>query len=168
MDGTNQYLTTGRVLVEASSRPETTTLLERAGIHVSRYGLVVTLLLIGILKFTAGEAQGIQLLVASSPLMFWLYHIFSLQTVSNLIGAIEIAVAALMALRPFSAKLSFIGSLGAIVTFVLTVSFLFSTPRAFQFSHGLPLLGDAGQFLIKDLVLLGAAIWTADEARRGD
>ena len=62
--------------------------------HVSRYGLVITLLLIGVLKFTAGEAQGIQPLVANSPLMFWLYRIFSLQAVSNLIGTIEIAVAA--------------------------------------------------------------------------
>src|SRR6266404_5484982 len=109
-----------------------------------------------------------QPLVASSPFMFWLYKIFSLQAVSNLIGAVEIAVAALIALRPFSARLSFIGSMGAIITFVLTVSFLFSTPGAFQFSHGFLLLGDAGQFLIKDLVLLGASIWTAAEARKED
>src|SRR5260370_21913666 len=100
--------------------------------------------------------------------MFWLYRIFSLQTVSNLIGAIEIAVAALIALRPLLAKLSFIGSIGAIITFMLTVSFLFSTPGAFQFSHGFPLLGDAGQFLIKDLDLLGASIWTAAEVQKRD
>lgn len=42
-------------------------LIESLGIHISRYGLVVTLLLIGVLKFTAGEAQGIQPLVANSP-----------------------------------------------------------------------------------------------------
>lgn len=90
----------------------------------------------------------------------WLYHIFSLQTVSNFIGAIEIVVAVLIGVRSFSAKLSFVGSIGAVITFLLTVSFLFSTPGAFQFSNGFPLLGDAGQFLIKDLVLLGAAVWT--------
>jgi reactive chlorine resistance protein C len=140
--------------------------LEKLGTHVSRYGLVITLLSIGVLKFTAGEAQGIQPLVANSPLMFWLYRIFSLQGVSNLIGVIEIVVALLIGLRPLSAKLSFIGSIGAIITFVLTVSFLLSTPGAFQFSHGFPLLGDAGQFLIKDLVLLGASIWTAAEASK--
>jgi len=49
------------------------------------------------------------------------------QAVSNLIGAIEIVVAALIVLRPFSAKLSFIGSIGAVITFLLTLSFLFST-----------------------------------------
>jgi uncharacterized membrane protein YkgB len=166
VDTTNQCSITEKMFVEAPHRFETKTFLEKVGIHVSRYGLVVSLLLIGVLKFTAGEAQGIQPLVASSPLMFWLYRFFSLQFVSNLIGAIEIAVAALMALRPFSAKLSFIGSVGAVITFVLTVSFLFSTPGALQLSHGVPLLGDAGQFLIKDLVLLGASIWTAAEARR--
>jgi uncharacterized membrane protein YkgB len=142
--------------------------MEKVGIHASRYGLVITLLLIGVLKFTAAEAQGIQPLVAHSPLMFWLYRLFGVQGVSNLIGAIEIAVAALMALRPFSAKLSFIGSLGAVITFLLTLSFLFSTPGAFHFSYGFPMLGDAGQFLIKDLVLLGASIWTAAEAHLPD
>ncbi len=168
MSMNDQYLIAGKPLVEAPRRAESRTSLETLGIHISRYGLVVTLLLIGVLKFTAGEAQGIQPLVASSPFMFWLYKIFSLQAVSNLIGGVEIAVAALIALRPFSARLSFIGSMGAIITFVLTVSFLFSTPGAFQFSHGFLLLGDAGQFLIKDLVLLGASIWTAAEARKED
>jgi len=145
--------------------------MERLGIHFSRYGLVLTLLLIGALKFTAGEAQGIQPLVANSPLMFWMYRIFSLQGVSDLIGVTgvtEIVVALLMASRPFSARLSFIGSIGAIITFLFTVSFLFSTPGALHFSYWFPMLDDAGQFLIKDVVLLGVSVWTAAEARLGD
>jgi len=166
MDTTNQFSLTEQKLTKVMRRDESRTLLENVGIHVSRYGLVATLLLIGVLKFTTGEAQGIQSLVASSPLMFWLYKVFSLQAVSNLIGVIEIAIAVLIALRPFSARLSFVGSIGAIITFLLTVSFLFSTPGAFQFSHGVPLLGDAGQFLIKDVVLLGASIFTAAEAQK--
>jgi reactive chlorine resistance protein C len=111
------------------------------------------------------EVVGEMVAGANSLLMSWLYRIFSLQGVSNLIGVIEIVVALLIAVRPFSARLSFIGSIGAIITFVLTVSFLLSTPGAFRLSHGFPLLGDAGQFLIKDLVLLGASIWIAAEAR---
>jgi uncharacterized membrane protein YkgB len=138
--------------------------LETLGIRISRYGLVVTLLLIGFLKFMPTEAAGIQPLVQHSPLMSWLYAILSVQGASNLIGAIEIAVALLLALRPVSAKASFVGSLGSIVTFLLTISFLISTPGAVQLSHGLPMLGDAGQFLIKDVVLLGASFWTAAEA----
>ena len=167
MDKASQIVeaSTERMLVKAPDRITLSPYLEKLGMHISRSGLVVTLLLIGILKFTTAEAQGIQPLVASSPLMSWLYRIFSLQAVSNLIGTIEIVVAALIAVRRFSPRLSFVGSLGAVITFLLTLSFLFSTPGAFQFSHGLPLLGDAGQFLIKDLVLLGAAVWTAAEAR---
>jgi reactive chlorine resistance protein C len=165
MDKESPAIMTEEMIVQAPDRWPLGILLGKVGVHISRYGLVVTLVLIGVLKFTAGEAQGIQPLVANSPLMSWLYHIFSVQGVSNLIGTIEIFVAALIALRPFSARLSFAGSIGAVITFLLTVSFLFSTPGAFQLSHGFPLLGDAGQFLIKDLVLLGAAVWTAAEAR---
>lgn len=165
MDAASQSLPTEEILVKALLQAKSRSSLEKLGMHVSRYGLVITLLLIGALKFTAGEAQGIQPLVASSPLLFWLYRVFSLQAVSNLIGMTEIAVALLIALRPFSARLSFIGSMGATLTFLLTVSFLISAPGAVHFSHGFLLLGDAGQFLIKDLVLLGASIWTAAEAR---
>src|ERR1700751_4542892 len=158
MNAASQSLPTEAKFATLLLRAKSTSL-EKVGVHVSRYGLVLTLLLIGALKFTADEAQGIQPLVASSPFMSWLYRVFSLQAVSNLIGAIEIAVAAMIALRPFSAKLSFIGSIGAVITFLLTVSFIFSTPGGLQLSHGVPLLGESGQFLIKDLVLLGASIW---------
>jgi uncharacterized membrane protein YkgB len=156
MDHAIQAVTTTRI----QSR------LEATGIVVSRYGLVAVLLLIGVLKFTPEEAAGIQPLVAHSPLMSWMYGLLSVQGVSNVIGAIEIATAALMALRAFSPKASFVGSSAAVVTFLLTISFLFSTPGAAHFKHGFPVLGDAGQFLIKDLVLLGASFWTASEAYR--
>jgi uncharacterized membrane protein YkgB len=138
--------------------------LGEVGILVSRYGLVVVLLLIGALKFTAGEAAGIAPLVAHSPLMSWMYSVFSVQGTSNVIGAVEILIAALMALRPVSPRASFVGSVGGIITFLLTLSFLFSTPGAVGFKYGFPLLGGSGQFLIKDLVLLGASLWTAAEA----
>ena len=138
--------------------------LEALGLSISRYGLALVLLLIGSLKFTAVEAAGIQPLVAHSPLLSWTYAVLSVQGVSNVIGVIEIAIAVLLVLRPVSAKASFIGSLGSIVTFLLTISFLFSMPGAIQWNHGLPVLGDAGQFLIKDVVLLGASFWTAAEA----
>lgn len=141
--------------------------MEAAGISVSRYGLVLVLLLIGVLKFTPEEAAGIQPLVAHSPLMSWMYALLGVQGVSNGIGIIEIVIAALIALRPVSPRASFVGSLGAVITFLLTVSFLFSTPGAVQFNYGFPVLGSAGQFLIKDLVLLGASLWTAAEAHRG-
>ncbi|MGA7851987.1 MAG: DUF417 family protein [Candidatus Acidiferrales bacterium] len=152
-------------VIAGSYRPaRAQVMLEVLGLSISRYGLAIVLLLIGSLKFTTKEAAGIQPLVAHSPLLSWAYAILSVQGVSSVIGVIEIAIAVLLVLRPVSAKASFIGSLGCILTFLLTTSFLFSTPGAIQWSHGLPALGDAGQFLIKDVVLLGASFWTAAEA----
>lgn len=138
--------------------------LQSIGVGVSRYGLVVVLLLIGLLKFTPPEAAGIQPLVTHSPLMSWMYAVLSVQAASDVIGFIEIATALLIASRPFFPEASFVGSVGAIVTFLLTISFLFSTPGALQLGHGISILGDTGQFLIKDLVLLGASCWIAAEA----
>jgi reactive chlorine resistance protein C len=151
---------------EAGKSENISVYLEKAGAHISRYGLAVILLLIGVLKFTPAEADGIQPLVAHSPFLSWMYLVLGKQGVSNVIGTIELLVAALLVLRPFSPRASFLGSLGAIVTFLLTTSFLFTTPGALQLGHGVQILGDAGQFLIKDLVLLGASFWTAAEAWR--
>jgi len=89
--------------------------LDAVGISVSRYGLVLVLLLIGVLKFTPEEAAGIQPLVAHSPLLSWMYLVLGVQGASNVIGAIEITMAAFLALRPWFPKISFLGSLGAIV-----------------------------------------------------
>ena len=89
------------------------TALETVGANFTRYGLVIVLLWIGALKFTAAEAAGIQGLVANSPMMSWLYRVFTVQGASNLIGAVEIAVALLLAVRFVSRRASFIGSIGA-------------------------------------------------------
>jgi uncharacterized membrane protein YkgB len=90
------------------SEREIRTRLESTG--VSRYGLVVVLTLIGLLKFTSSEAAGIQPLVTRSPLMPWMYVVFSVQGAYNVIGLIEISTALLIASRPFSPKASFLGS----------------------------------------------------------
>jgi reactive chlorine resistance protein C len=134
------------------------------GTYISRYALVLILFWIGIQKFTLAEAEGIKPLILHSPFMSWMYSFLSVQAVSNVIGAVEVSVALLMALRPISPKASFVGSVGAIITFSATVSFLFTTPGVLDHSHAVPLLGGLGGFLIKDLALLGCAVWTAAEA----
>jgi uncharacterized membrane protein YkgB len=76
-----------------------------------RYGLVVVIMWIGVMKFTAYEAGGIQPLVAHSPCMSWVYGLFSVQAFSNLLGCVEIATGVMIALRLFSATVSAIWSL---------------------------------------------------------
>lgn len=130
------------------------------GAFLLRYGLVLVVGWIGAMKFTAYEAEGIRPLVANSPLMSWVYNIWSVQGFSNLLGAAEIAIAVMIALRPLSAKVSAIGSGLAIPMFLTTLSFLLSTPGWEPSLGGFPALSvDVGQFLIKDAVLLGAAVW---------
>jgi uncharacterized membrane protein YkgB len=44
---------------------------EAVGRELARYGLVVVVGWIGLMKFTAYEAEGIRLYVTNSPLMSW-------------------------------------------------------------------------------------------------
>lgn len=138
---------------------------ERAGALVLRYGLALILLWIGALKFTAYEAKGVEPLVANSPFLAWAYHAFGTEGVSRLLGFAEILFGILIALRPVSARLSAYGSVASVVMFLVTLSLLLSTPGVIAPGYSFPVLsGGVGQFVIKDLVLLGAALWTAGEA----
>jgi uncharacterized membrane protein YkgB len=140
---------------------------EAAGRHSIRYGLVLVLLWVGGMKFTAYEAEGVSGFVSNSPLMSWAYRWFSKEQFSVILGITELLTAVLIALRPFSARLSAVGSALAVGMFLTTLSFLVSTPGVIEPSLGFPALSALpGQFLIKDFVLLGAALWTTGEALR--
>ena len=116
---------------------------------------------------TAYEAEGISGFVSNSPLMYWAYQLFSKGQFSAILGIAEILTAVLIAARPFSARLSALGSASAVGMFLTTLTFLFSTPGVIETSLGFPALSAVpGQFLIKDVVLLGAALWTTGEALR--
>jgi uncharacterized membrane protein YkgB len=130
---------------------------ELIGGAVLRYGLVLFQILFGLAKFTEGEALTIQPWVANSPFLGWLYGVTSVQGASNLIGVIEIIIGILLAVRPWWPRISVLGSLGAIVAFTLTLSFLVTTPNLSPEWQG---------FLMKDLILVGAAIWTAGDSLR--
>lgn len=126
-----------------------------------RYALVLIIAWIGALKFTAFEAHGIQPLVANSPLMSWVYGIFSVTTFAAILGVVELTVAALLAVKPWQPGLSLLGSLGAIGMFATTLSFMFTTPGVVAAeAGGFPVLSSTGQFLIKDVALLALAIWS--------
>jgi uncharacterized membrane protein YkgB len=140
--------------------------LTKIGRIIIRYGLVIVVGWIGALKFTEYEAKGIEGLLVNSPFIVWAYHLVGLRALSSLIGIVEILVAILLALRYLAPAISTLGGIGAILMFLTTLSFLFSTPVAFQ-AEGFPFLsGAVGQFLIKDLVLLGAAVWMTGDSLR--
>ncbi len=141
--------------------------LENFGEKLLRYGLVAVLLWVGALKFTEYEAMGIKPLVENSPLTAWALQALGLKALSALIGTVEIVVGLMIATRAFAPKVSAYGSIGAIVIFLVTLTFLLTTPGVWQPGYGFPFPSPMpGQFLAKDLVLLGAAIWSAGEALR--
>jgi uncharacterized membrane protein YkgB len=147
---------------------------EVAGRELARYGLVVVVGWIGLMKFTAYEAEGIRPFVANSPLMSWGYDLFGVRGFSAVLGIVEVAIAVLIAMRWFSPRASAVGSALAVGMFVTTLSFLVTTPGVWEPSAGgFPALSAIpGQFLIKDLALLGISLWTlgagwmASEQRR--
>jgi uncharacterized membrane protein YkgB len=116
------------------------------------------------MKFTAYEAMGIQPLVAHSPLVGWMYDFLSVRSFSAMLGCIEIATAALLGLRYVSPMASALGSVLAIGLFATTLSMLFTTP-GWEPPLGFPALSAMpGQFLLKDIVLFGAAVWSLGES----
>ncbi len=94
--------------------------------------------------------------------MSWLYDIFSVRSFASVLGTVEIIAALLIALGPLWPRISVLGSALAVLLFLGTLSFLFTTPGISEASAGgFPALSVMpGQFLLKDLVLLGAALWT--------
>ena len=146
-------------------RSAISTAIQTVGVYLVRYGLVLVIAWIGAMKFTAYEANGIQPLVANSPFMSWVYHILSIQLFSKVVGLVEIVIAVMIALRPLSAGVAAVGSGAAAVMFLTTLSFLVSTPGWEPSLGGFPALSVVpGQFLLKDVVLLGAALWSLGEA----
>ena len=140
--------------------------LEGLGHLILRYGLVVVVGWIGALKFTEYEDKGIEGLIVNSPFMAWANQLLGLRTFCGVVGASEIVIAVLIALRYVAPKASVVGGFGAILMFLTTLSFMFSTPGVLQ-PEGLPFLSPAvGEFLIKDIVLLGAAIWMTGDSIR--
>lgn len=132
---------------------------------LGRYGLVVVIGWIGALKFADFEAHQIQPLVAHSPFMGWLYNFLPVYPFSAALGVFELTAAVLIAIKPLAPKLSIFGSLLAILLFLATISFLFTTPGVTEpKGGGFPALSLTGEFLLKDIPLLGLSFWTLSDA----
>lgn len=158
MNATAQHLQ-ANLIVESANEQTIGQRVSRIGDHAVLAATVTVLAWIGAMKFTAYEASAIEGLVASSPLTAWLYNVLSLQGASNLIGSIEIATALVLLMGIRFKPAAVLGSLAAIATFTVTLSFIFTAPGWEASLGGFPALSVVpGQFLLKDAVLLGAAI----------
>jgi reactive chlorine resistance protein C len=172
-----------RVYLAASS-------LDRFGMGLLRLALVIVLVWIGGLKFARYEAESIVPLVANSPVMSFLYHhpapeyrsymnkegelvpahrqwheTNGTYPVSYGLGIVIISIGILIALHPFLPQVAAIGSFLLILMACTTLSFLITTPEAWV-TPGFPFLSGAGRLIIKDTIMLGAAVVTlADSAR---
>ena len=169
--------------------------LDRFGFGMLRLGLVVVLCWIGGLKAANYEAEGIVPFVANSPLMnFFYHHPASEYHEKNAAGGLNIAnhewnatngtyvfsygfgfvivgLGVLIALNPLFPQVAAVGSFFVILMACTTLSFLVTTPEAWVSGpgnsvHGFPFLALPGLLVVKDSIMLGAAILTmADSAK---
>lgn len=127
---------------------------------VARYGLVIILAWFGAMKFTYYESHGISLWVSNSPFMSWIYDLISISAWGRFNGSIELITAVLLAVKPWFPKASVVGGILASLFFVVTLSFMFTTPDIAEASAGgFPVLSANGQFIMKDIALLGLALF---------
>lgn len=132
---------------------------------VARYALVIVLTWFGLMKFTYYESHGISPLVANSPFMSWIYDLISISAFGRILGLVEIFTAVLIALKPWFPKASVLGGITSSLFFLTTLSFMITTPDVGEASAGgFPVLSANGQFLMKDIALLGLSLWLLADA----
>ena len=168
--------------------------LQNTGIHLARTGIVIVLLWIGGLKAFRYEAVGIIPFVANSPTMnFFLKHDApdykkymnkegeykpgniawhqenNTYLFSYGLGAVIVLIGILIALYPVYPGVSAAGSFLALIMSLVTLSFLITTPETWvpalgDTEFGFPYLSAAGRLVIKDVIMLGAAVATMAQA----
>jgi uncharacterized membrane protein YkgB len=169
---------------------------DRLGMAVTRAGLIVVLLWIGGQKVCAFEADGIVPFVANSPFMSFFYahpapeykqhmnkegeliptnrawhesnHTY---TFAYMLGAVIVLYGLMIASHPWLPRVAALGSFLVFVMSFVTLSFLVTTPECWVPNlggpeHGFPLLAAPGRLVVKDAIMMGAALVTmADSAR---
>ena len=169
--------------------------MDKVGVTVTRIGLIVVLLWIGGLKAFRYEADGIVPFVANSPFMSFFYadpgnykahknpegalvpenrawheanhtYIFAYG-----LGSVIVLYGLLLCLHPWLPQVAAVGSFLVFVMSFVTLSFLITTPECWVPSlgdaqHGFPYLSGAGRLVVKDAIMMGAALVTmADSAK---
>lgn len=128
------------------------------GRAVALAGVVIPLLMIGTLKFTAIEIEALRPVIGGTPWLSWLYRVFGEAGASWLLGIVEILTAALLIASVRSPKAGVAGGALGALTFLVTVSTMLALPIWETASGGFPFLNFLGSFLVKDLALLGISL----------
>lgn len=129
---------------------------------IGLWATALILIWLGIFKFTPTEAAVIKPLVEHHFLMGWLYGVLSVQMVSNLIGLAEIVVGVALLIGLKQPRIGFCAGIAASVIFLVTLSFMFTTPGVFKVVDGVPV---TEFFLFKDLAFLGISLSIAGRNR---
>ena len=122
----------------------------RASLGLLRWALVVIFLWFGVGKFTGHEATRFTQFMAHSPIMSWLLALFGVEGASHVVGFLELSTTAALIAGAFNAFASALGAAMSRTTYLITVSFLLTTPGVSE--------PTVGGFLLKDLVLLAASL----------
>lgn len=125
------------------------------GFYISLIGTVLILLWVGAFKFTPTEAAAIKPLVINHPLTSWMYKVMSTQMVSNLVGLFEITVAILILVGLKFKLIAKLAGIGVIAIFLMTISYLFTTPGTWRIVDGVP---TTDFFILKDIMYLGFGV----------
>jgi len=128
------------------------------GRGIALIGVVLPLLLIGVLKFTPTEVEALKPIINGTPWLSWLYSAFGTDGASYVLGAFEIVTAGLLIASLWSARAGIIGGAMAALTFLVTSSTLFVLPIWEVQEGGFPFVNGLGQFLIKDIALIGISL----------
>ena len=129
--------------------------MKEIGFHISLFGVALILIWIGLFKFTPTEAKAIEPLVSNSPFIKWMYNIASINGVSKIIGTIEVLTGLLLLLNYLTPYGGLVGGFLASATFIMTLSFIFTTPNAIEKIDGF-IIPDA--FMLKDIMALGISL----------
>lgn len=143
----------------------TSSAIERMGRIVALAGIVLPLLLIGGMKFTPVEIEALKPLIGGTPWLSWLYPVFGEAGASYALGVVEIAAALLLMATPWSPRAGLLGGGLAAATFFVTSTLLLAPLPVWDArAGGFPALGPLGQFLIKDIALLGVSLVVLGES----
>jgi len=127
--------------------------------HVLRASMIIMYFFFGYQKWWPYEAERLVPFISNSPLISWLYLVFTHQQASWLLGVSEWTFGALLLAGFWDKRLGILGAAGSTVTFIVTVSIIPFMPNGWDPVAGFPAMTGNVPFLMKDIVLLAVSFY---------